>query len=115
MKKLILLLGALGCASPGEGNRGFEIQRMSGQTPEYIIDVLEYFSNGFCMTREMTLHETNGLHIDPNHVSHVRATDRNCDDSFESFYFRDNRDQQVNRNILEGDLLNMYYNLRMER
>ena len=114
MKKL-MLLGVLGCASGGSG--GLETERYSGQTldSEYSVDVFEVYSNGFCISREVTLKEGSGLHLSPNHVSHVRAIDRNCDDSFESFYFRYNQDRGVNRAMLEGDILNAYYNLRFER
>lgn len=108
----MLLLGLTACIT-GRGTE-FTTERMSGETSEYSIDVLEYFYNGFCSSREITLRERAGTHIDPNHISHVRATDTNCNDIFDQFYFRYLKDERVDRDILTGDLINMYYMLWAE-
>lgn len=115
MKKLIpiLFLGLAACATTGKSDLRFE--RSRGETAEYSISIIERFIGNRCIEREITLKETNGLHVRMDHVRHVRATDYGCDDRFEKFYFRDKRDENVDRIRLTDNLNFLFYGVKYGR
>lgn len=113
MKKLTMLLLCLGCASnPNISSK--HVVEYKGETIDYYIDAKETFYDGFCTQRKITLRHKNNLRTN-NTVSFVEAIDRQCDDTIESFKFRDFRDRGVDRNILERDIISMFYNIKYNR
>ena len=112
MKKLstLLLAGILGCATTGKSN--LRIETYSGEDWEYKIEAKEVFQGERCIERQIILKETNGLHTSLDHVSYVKATDMNCDETFERFYFRNSMDKNVNRNRLTEKLNFLFYTVK---
>jgi len=112
---ILLTVGLAACVTVGTNlqiERRFQTERFSRENLEYTMEVEETSNGGICWSRKITLRGKNRSNTDPNHISHVEATDRNCDDSFEQFRFRYSRDAGVDRNILTDDLLNIYYSLK---
>src|SRR3989304_6898899 len=90
------LAGLLGCA----GNPHFQeyepktrTNRLmyKGDAGDYLVRAEEVIVNDFCLQRIIVLNERTGLHIKPDHVSYVKAWDNGCNNSIETWYFKDQR------------------------
>lgn len=111
MKILTTLLLCIGCSGNILKIPFRSVIEYNGETGSYYIEARETFYSGLCNERRIILRHKNNPHANEE-VSFVEAIDRECDDTIESFRFRDYRDKLVDRKILEDDILFMFYSIK---
>lgn len=112
MAMMGLALVLAGCATTGHDHPGLVSHEWTGATFEYDVLVREWYDGERCKWREITLRALNKTHHRPV-VSYVKATDRDCDETIDDWYFRDPRDRErVSASKLEDDVQNASFVVR---